>query len=279
MNLELTLLALVLGSLAVTAVCRRLGVSAPLVLVRRRAGGVAAPGRHRGDVRPGGRAAAGADAAAVLGRARLVLPRDPGQQAADRAARRRPGGVHHRRRRARRLVADPGPAAGRGAGAGRGGRAAGRRVRAGRRPPAGPAAPGDDDPRRREPDQRRDGADPVPGVRRGRGRHRGDGAGRAPACSCSPPSAAPPSGWPSAGWCTGSGGGSTTRRSRARWGWSSRSACTCSPRACTPPGVLAVVVAGLYLGYRSPESGYATRLQDGVCGGRATRSWSRWSSR
>lgn len=29
-------------------------------------------------------------------------------------------------------------------------------------------------------------------------------------------------------------------------------------------GVLAVVVAGLYLGYRSPESGYATRLQDGV---------------
>ena len=29
-------------------------------------------------------------------------------------------------------------------------------------------------------------------------------------------------------------------------------------------GLLAVVVAGLYLGYRSPESGYATRLQDGV---------------
>jgi CPA1 family monovalent cation:H+ antiporter len=29
-------------------------------------------------------------------------------------------------------------------------------------------------------------------------------------------------------------------------------------------GVLAVVVTGLYLGYRSPESGYATRLQDGV---------------
>ena len=28
-------------------------------------------------------------------------------------------------------------------------------------------------------------------------------------------------------------------------------------------GLLAVVVAGLYLGYRSPESGYATRLQDG----------------
>jgi CPA1 family monovalent cation:H+ antiporter len=27
-------------------------------------------------------------------------------------------------------------------------------------------------------------------------------------------------------------------------------------------GVLAVVVAGIYLGYRSPESGYATRLQD-----------------
>jgi len=29
-------------------------------------------------------------------------------------------------------------------------------------------------------------------------------------------------------------------------------------------GLLAVVVAGLYLGHRSPESGYATRLQDGV---------------
>ena len=27
-------------------------------------------------------------------------------------------------------------------------------------------------------------------------------------------------------------------------------------------GVLAVVVAGIYLGYRSPETGYATRLQD-----------------
>ena len=28
------------------------------------------------------------------------------------------------------------------------------------------------------------------------------------------------------------------------------------------PGVLAVVVAGLYLGYKAPESGYATRLQE-----------------
>ena len=33
MNLELAVLALVLGSLAVTAVCRRLGVSSALVLV------------------------------------------------------------------------------------------------------------------------------------------------------------------------------------------------------------------------------------------------------
>jgi CPA1 family monovalent cation:H+ antiporter len=44
-------------------------------------------------------------------------------------------------------------------------------------------------------------------------------------------------------------------------------------------GVLAVVIAGLYLGYKAPQSGYATRLQEQAVWRAPTRSWSRSCSR
>ena len=105
-------------------------------------------------------------AAAVLGRAGLLVPDVPAQHPADPRSGRRP-------RRGHRVLRGPGVvvAGGRsadvrhGAGAGRDRGAARRRHRRGRGPQTRPAQEGDGDPDGREPHQRRGGADVV--LRRG----------------------------------------------------------------------------------------------------------------
>ena len=263
MNLELAVLALVLGSLAVTAVCRRYGVSSALVLVLAGLAASLIPGvvevtfdpqvvlllvltpllysaaldssylGIRANKRPIGLLAVGlvAFTAVVVGVVAWWLI--PGLTLAAGLVL---GAV----------VAPPDAVSA---------LAVGRRLNLPRRVMT--------DPRRREPDQRRDGADAVPGVPRGRGGHRGDGvgrgrdvrprrrgrhrrrAGRRVGGAPDPAAARRLSGRERAG------AGRPVRRDLLA-------------ESVHASGLLAVVVAGLYLGYRSPESGYATRLQDGV---------------
>ena len=256
------------------------GWPAPLVLVAvgdRRlvpAGGPAVRGRA------GAAAGVRAPAAAVLGRAVLLLPRLPGVAELDHPARRRPRARQRAGRRAGVLVARAARAVRGRARARRGRRAARRGGRRGRRPPAGPAASRDDAAVRREPDQRRDVADALQGrARRASPRARGRSpTGWRP--SRSPSSPAWRSAWRSAGWCTGPAAPRRPRRRvrdraahpvRRVLVWRRR----CAARACSPSSP-----PGLYLGHTSPRAGYATRLyEEPIWSTRRPRCWSRSRSR
>ena len=156
--------ALVIVAVAVTAVCRHRGWPAPLVLVG--AAIVVSLLPRRPAVRDRARAPARvrAPAAALLGRAVVLVPRLPGVAELDHAARRRARARQRARRRPpctggstrRRSRCSP---------RSRWGRWSRRPTRSPRRrrSPARAAPPGDDAALRREPDQRRHLADALQG--------------------------------------------------------------------------------------------------------------------
>ena len=276
---ELTLIALVLGSLAVTALCRRYGLPAPLVLVVAGLLASLVPGVVEVTFDP--------NVVMLLVLTPLLYSAGLGSSYAGIRANLRPIGLL-----AVGLVAFttvvvglvawwvvPGLTLPAGLVLGAIVAPARRRLGADGGPPARAAAADDDDPQRREPGQRRDGADAVPGVRRGRRRDGRDGAGRRRDVRARrrrgrgrgarrglgraphPPQARRPAGGERAGaaWC--------------------RSACTCSRRACTAPACSrwSWPASTSATAHRRAATPRACRTRPS--GRRATRSSSRSSSR